>query len=79
MATDPPNKPNKKTTKRKRRGSQSTSSDASSLTGDGSLYPISKLEQANIEQLLTQALARHKNDELEEKKSKNYLPTTKSD
>ena len=41
-----------------------------SLSADDDLLPLSKLEQANIESLLTQALSRHKQEELVEKKNK---------
>ena len=76
MSAQPPEKPNKRGKKKKL---ATPAKETSSLPSDEGLLPLSKLEQVNIEQLLANAMLRHKSEDLEDKKHKfkdiDYLNT----
>jgi hypothetical protein len=80
MSAQPSDKPNKKVRKKKPiKSTLGSLTDSVSLSGEESLLPISKFEQLNIEQLIANAMLRHKSEDLEDKKRKfkdvDYLNT----
>jgi len=80
MSAQPSGKPNKRARKKKSPKSVAKLvTEITPLSSDESLSPLSKLEQINIDQLLVQAMLRHKTEDLEDKKHKfkdvDYLNT----